>query len=178
MWDTRAAGLLGYVIILYNFKIRILLQFYNFFSIFLQGRTWRRSGLTSLVDSGMSGISVAEVVNHADIKTTRKYLAKSIRTHQQVAEGIFGSNENTRSLTVRRPMGQVADVASDVPSRIRDTLLNSSNLAVRYRCILAAARYQEDKNVDLAPYCRPELSEKSDLPNRKALCFVCLSVKY
>ena len=115
----------------------------------------------------MSGISVAEVVNHADIKTTRKYLAKSIRTHQQVAEGIFGSNENTRSLTVRRPMGQVADVASDVPSRIRDTLLNSSNLAVRYRCILAAARYKEDNNVDLAPYCRPELTEKSDLPNRK-----------
>ena len=109
---------------------------------------------------------LSEIVNHADIKTTRKYLAKSIRTHQQVAEGLFGSNENTRALTNKKPMGQVQNVACDVPSRIKDTLLNSSDLAVRYRCIIAAARYKEDNEVDLSDYCRPELTEKSNLPNR------------
>ena len=136
----------------------------------------------------MSGISVAgtlnncdecnvflrflffsEIVNHADVKTTRKYLAKSIRTHQQVAEGMFGSNENTRALTIRKPMGQVVNIAHDVPSRIQNTLLNSPNLAVRYRCFVAAARYKEDQEVDLSVYCHPDLTENSNLPNRKLL---------
>ena len=117
---------------------------------------------------------LSEIVNHADIKTTRKYLAKSIRTHQQVAEGLFGSNENTRALTIKKPMGQVQNVASDVPSRIKDTLLNSPDLAVRYRCFIAAARYKEDNEVDLSDYCRPELTEKSNLPNRtlQNICFI------
>ena len=84
-----------------------------------------------------------------------------------MAEGLFGSNENTRALTIKKPMGQLQNVACDVPSRIKDTLLNSPDLAVRYRCFIAAARYKEDNEVDLSVYCHPELTEKSNLPNRK-----------
>ena len=97
-------------------------------------------------------------------------MAKSIRTHQQVAESIFGENANTRALTVRNPMGKIVEIPVDVPSRIKNTLLNCPNLAVRYRCILAAARIREDPEIDLSPYCRPLLDANSDLPNRKFYC--------
>lgn len=100
-----------------------------------------------------------------------RYLAKSVLNSKLVAESVFGASENTRRLDPRNNTRRSYDIESmRMPSRLTDTLLNSNNAHIIYRCILASQKLREDPDFDLRVFCRPEITDRSILPNRKSIC--------
>ena len=100
-----------------------------------------------------------------------RYLAKSVLNSKLVAESVFGASENTRRLDPRNNTRRSYDIESmRMPSRLTDTLLNSNNAHIVYRCILASQKLREDPDFDLRVFCRPEITDRSVLPNRKPFC--------
>ena len=95
-----------------------------------------------------------------------RYLAKSILNAKAVAESVFGSSANTQLLDPKnQPKKSI--IVEDMPKVVSESLLNSKDPNIIYRCILFAQKLKEDPNFPVSVYCRKELHNFDHLPNCK-----------